>query len=161
MVDIERRMDGSETSRDGVVTRNLGAGGHRLLPHTADVIVEAWGSTRTACFEEVVRGVVASFADVTNVHATREIPLEVDAALDEDVVVTLVGDLCYLLDAEGLVVVDVEIEEEEYGGLAGTFFVAPVAAVQPRGAPPKGISRSDLSFEQIGPEWYCHVVVDV
>jgi protein archease len=143
------------------MTRDLDAGGHRFRPHTADVIVEAWGATRAACLEETVRGVVDTFADVTNVHATREIPLEVNAALDEDVVVTLVGDVCYLIDAEDLVVVDLEVEEAEDGSLEGMFYVAPVAAVQPEGAPPKGISRSDLSFERVGSEWHCHVVVDV
>ena len=45
--------------------------GYRLLPHTADVVVEAWAPTRMACLAEVVRGLVAVFADITGVVASR------------------------------------------------------------------------------------------
>jgi SHS2 domain-containing protein len=143
------------------VTGELDTGGHRVLPHTADVIVEAWGPTRTACLEETVRGVVGTFADVVDVCATREVPLEVNAALDEDMVVALLDNVCYLLDASDLVVIDVALEEDDDGSIEGMFFVAPVAAVQASGAPPKGISRSDLAFERTDSHWHCHVVIDV
>lgn len=136
--------------------------GHAVRPHTADVIVEAWGPSRTACLEELVRGVVGTFADVGDVRATSEIALEVNEALDEDVVVTILEDVCYLLDADGLVVVDVELEEEEEsGGFQGVFRVAPVGDVVATGAPPKGISRSDLSFSRDGSTWRCRVTLDV
>jgi SHS2 domain-containing protein len=136
--------------------------GHRLLPHTADLIVEAWAPSRASCLEELVRGVVDTFADVGTVTATREIPLEVGAARDEDVVVALFDDVCYLLDADGLVVVDVALEEEEEdGNFDGTFFVAPVDAVVPTGAAPKGISRSDLQFGRDGILWRARAIVDV
>ena len=135
--------------------------GHRVLPHTADVIVEAWAPTRAGCLEALVRGVVDTFADVGTVTATREIPLEVGAARDEEVVVALFDDVCYLLDADGLVVVDVALEEEEDGNFDGTFFVAPVDAVVPTGAAPKGISRSDLQFGAHGTLWRARAIVDV
>jgi SHS2 domain-containing protein len=135
--------------------------GHRVLPHTADVIVEAWAPNRAGCLEELVRGVVDTFADVGTVTATREIPLEVGAARDEDVVVAIFDDVCYLLDADGLVVVDVALEEEEDGNFDGIFFVAPVDAVVPTGAPPKGISRSDLQFGPDGNRWRARAIVDV
>ena len=135
--------------------------GHRVMPHTADMIVEAWAPSRSGCLEELVRGLVEAFAETRNVIATREIPLEVGAARDEDVVVTLLDDVCYLLDADGLVVVDVALEEEDDGNFDGTFFVAPVAAVVQTGAAPKGISHSDLQFTQQGGLWRGRVLVDV
>jgi SHS2 domain-containing protein len=135
--------------------------GHRVLPHTADVIVEAWAPTRTACLEELVRGVVETFADVAGVAPTREIPLEISAADDADVVVALLDDVSYLLDADGLVVVDVMLDEEEDGSIDGCFSVAPVDAVTPAGAAPKGASRSELTFATDGTQWRAHVIVDV
>ncbi len=54
--------------------------GHRVLPHTADVIVEEWAPSRSGCLEELVRGVVETFAATRNATATREVPLEVGAA---------------------------------------------------------------------------------
>jgi protein archease len=135
--------------------------GHRVRPHTADVIVEAWAPSRAGCLEELVRGVVDTFAETRTAMSTREIPLEVGAARDEDVVVALVDDVCYLLDADGLVVVDVTLEEEEDGDFDGIFFVAPVDAVVPTGAAPKGVSRSDLQFGWDGVLWRARVIVDV
>jgi SHS2 domain-containing protein len=135
--------------------------GHRVLPPTAYVTIEAWAPSHSGCLEELVRGLVETFADTRNATATREVPLEVGAALDDDVVVVLLEDVCYLLDADGLVVVDVALEEEDDGNFDGTFLVAPVAAVVRTGAAPKGVSRSDLEFVGKGELWRGRVHVDV
>jgi SHS2 domain-containing protein len=136
--------------------------GHAARAHTADVIVEAWAPSRIDCLEELVRGVVETFADVSDVVATREIPLEINAPLDEDVVVALISDVVYLLDADGLVALDVALEEDEQdGSIGGIFYVAPVADVVAAGAPPKGVSRSDLVFGRDDTTWRGHVVLDV
>ena len=136
--------------------------GHRVLPHTADVIVEAWAPTRAGCLEELVRGVVDTFADTRDVRPTREIPLEVGAARDEDVIIALLDDVCYLLDADGLVV---------RGRLARRGRGRHLRRDLPRragrrrrstgAAAPKGISRSDLQFALEGGLWRAHVIVDV
>jgi SHS2 domain-containing protein len=135
--------------------------GHRVLPPTADVTVEAWAPSRRGCLEELVRGVVETFADTRNVTATREVPLEVGGALDDDVVVALLGDVWHLLDADGLVVVDVALEEEDDGNFYGTFLVAPVDAVVQTGPAPKGVSRSNLQFARDGELWRGRVRVAV
>ena len=135
--------------------------GHRVLPHTADLIVEAWAPSRAGCLEELVRGVVETFADTCEAEVTREVPVEVVAARDEDAVVALIGDVCYLLDANGLVVVDVALEEEEDANFGGVLFVAPVDSVVPTGAGPKGVSRSELRFAHDGRLWRARVLVDV
>ena len=135
--------------------------GHRLVPRTAGVIVEAWAPTRSGCLEELVRGVVETFADTRNATATREVRLEVGAALDDDVVAALIADVCHLLDADRLVVVDVALEEAEDGNFDGTFFVAPVDAVLLTGAIPKAVSRSNVQFAPEGVLWRGRVLIDV
>lgn len=136
--------------------------GHRVLPHTADVLVEAWAPSRSACLEELVRGVVATFVDTGAVtQPAREIPVEVGAPRDDDVVIALLDDVCYLLDADGLVVVDIALEEEDDGSFDGAFFVVPTDAVVPTGAAPKGASRSELRFAREGDLWRGRVIVDV
>jgi SHS2 domain-containing protein len=136
--------------------------GHAARPHTADVIVEAWAPSRTGCLEELVRGVVQTFADVSGVATTRELPVEIDTPLDEDVVVGLIADVIYILDADGLVALDVSLEENEQdGSIKGTFCVAPVEQVTAVGAPPKGVSRSDLVFGRDDSTWRARIVVDV
>ncbi|HEV8559398.1 MAG TPA: archease [Actinophytocola sp.] len=37
--------------------------GHRAVPHTADIRIEAWAPTREACLGEAVAALVESFAD--------------------------------------------------------------------------------------------------
>lgn len=143
-------------------TRHETTAGYVVRPHTADVIVEAWAPSRASCLEELVRGVVATFADSGHAPPTFDMPLEVNAALDEDVVVALLDDVLYLLDADGLVVVDVSLEEdEEDGSFEGGFRVTPVGEVIPTGAPPKGVSRSDLYFGREDSTWRCRVILDV
>jgi len=39
--------------------------GHRSVPHTADLRIEAWGPTREDSIAEAVRGLVESFADIS------------------------------------------------------------------------------------------------
>lgn len=50
--------------------RAQGESGHRLVPHTADVRIEAWGTTWENCLVEAVLGMVDSFADVSAVRPT-------------------------------------------------------------------------------------------
>ncbi|MDT0468626.1 archease [Streptomyces gibsoniae] len=45
--------------------RREGESGHRALPHTADVRVEAWGTTQEQCLEEAALGLVEFFADTS------------------------------------------------------------------------------------------------
>jgi SHS2 domain-containing protein len=71
--------------------------GHRLLPHTADVIVEAWGSDVLACAEEAAQALIhicvsgdteeaagfwVSTFDLASVELVRAVLEEVVFALD-------------------------------------------------------------------------------
>jgi SHS2 domain-containing protein len=136
--------------------------GHRTLPHTADTIVEAWAPTRVECIAEVVLGLVDAFAARDpGVQPTGTVPFEVDAPLDEDVVVTLLDDVLYLLDTRGVVPVAVSVEEDEDGAITGELGVVPAGDLELVGAVPKGISRSGLEFGRTDGRWVCRVVVDV
>jgi SHS2 domain-containing protein len=135
--------------------------GHRLLPHTADVIVEAWGPTRDACLREAVMGLVEVFADVDGVAAPDSVPLSFPQAPGEELLVGLLEEVLYLLDAEGRVPVDVSLTSAADGGLGGAFRVVSAAAVEQRGAVPKAITRHGLEFGQDAGVWRCRATVDV
>jgi SHS2 domain-containing protein len=134
--------------------------GHHVLTHAGDVTIEAWAPSRSGCLEELVRGVVETFADASNATATRELPFQVGAARDEEVVLSVLDDVYFLLDSDGLVVVDIALNEED-GKLNGTYFVAPVDAVVHSGSAPRGILRSDVKFALDGQTWRGRVIVDV
>lgn len=134
--------------------------GHRVSTHAGDVAIEAWAPSRGGCLEELVRGVVETFADTRNATATRELPFQAGAARDEDLVLAVLDDVYFLLDSDGFVVVDIALNEED-GKLNGTYFVAPFDAVVQSGSAPRGILRSDVKFALDGQTWRGRVIVDV
>lgn len=137
------------------------ASGHRLLPHTADVIVEAWGPTRDACLRHAVLGLVETFADVHEVTASASVPLAFPPDSGENLVVALLEEVLYLLDAGNQVPVDVTIAAAADGGLHGEFLVVPATAVDQHGAVPKAITHYGLELGQNAGTWRCRVTVDV
>lgn len=132
-----------------------------MLPHTADVIVEAWGPTRDGCLRQAVMGLVEIFADVDDVAASASVPLSFPQAPAEELLVALLEEVLYLLDAENQVPVDVTITSAADGGLDGAFHVASAAALEQRGAVPKAITRHGLDLGQNAAAWRCRATVDV
>jgi SHS2 domain-containing protein len=141
--------------------QSAGGAGHRLVSHVADVIVEAWGTTRVACLEEAALGLVESFADIGGIEPTESIPVSLGAAGDEDVLVLLLEEVIYVVEALGKVPAGVELAEHADGTVGGFFATIPSEGLEAIGALPKGVSRSDLLFERRDEQWRCHVLVDV
>jgi SHS2 domain-containing protein len=136
--------------------------GHRALPHTADVIIEAWAPTRATCMEEAVAALVQAFADTAGAEVGEPVPLDLEPADDEDLLVALLEEVIYLVEVPGVVPTSVAVAERDDGGLRGCFDVVPVADVEAIGAVPKAIARSGLAFgRDPGDRWSCRVTVDV
>lgn len=136
--------------------------GHRLRPHTADLVVEAWGPTREACIAEAVLGLVDAFAVVPGNPVSTPVPIAFDRADDPELLVAVLEEVVYTCDVLGVVPVDVLLVPTEDGGLAGTFDVVPVEATETVGSVPKAVARSEL---HLGPDghgrWHCRVTIDV
>jgi len=145
----------------GVSPQSAGSAGHRLVPHVADVMLEAWGPSRAACLEQAARGLVESFAETGATEPIERVSLSIDAAGDEDLLVSLLEEVIYVVDALGRVPADIVLTEHPDGRVDGSFATIESEHVEVIGAIPKGVSRSDLLFEQRDGEWRCHVVVDV
>jgi SHS2 domain-containing protein len=75
--------------------------GHRTVPHTADLRIEAWAATREECLAEAVRGLVGSFAVVAGRQPYRRDCCAMTARRDEDLLVAVVDEVIYRLDADG------------------------------------------------------------
>jgi SHS2 domain-containing protein len=138
------------------------ARGHRTVPHTADLRIEAWGPAREDCLAEAVRGLVASFAAVGSLRASDSLALHLTAGSDEDLLVAVLDEVIYRLDTDGRVPVGVDVRRAPEGGVLACFAVAPVAEAQIIGAAPKAVSLHEL---RCGPDaagrWSCSVTVDV
>ncbi len=146
---------------DEIQARRHGGSGHRAVPHTADVRIEAWGSSRERCLVEAALGMVECFADVTGVRPTSVERVRLGEDSDEDLLTALLDEVVFRLDVDGRVPVDLEADSDDEGDLDVRLALADLTDVEVTGATPKGVSWHGLHF---GPDpygWSCAVTVDV
>jgi protein archease len=136
--------------------------GHRTVPHTADLRIEAWAPTREECLAEALRGLVDSFAAVAGVPPLRTARRHLAADSDEDLLVAAVDEVIYRLDADGVIPVTVEVTRAHDGGVDLVLSLADIGEVETVGAAPKAASLNDLrcAADPAG-RWSCGVTVDV
>ena len=137
------------------------ATGHRVVPHTADLIIEAWAPSRLECLEEAARALVDAFARVAEGAVTKPVVVAFDQDDDEALLVSLLEEVIYVIDVLGAVPANVVLHETEDGKLAGSIDVAPSGAVETHGSLPKGVSLGDLSFSHDRGRWRCRATIDV
>ncbi|WP_030545259.1 archease [Streptomyces albus] len=152
-------MDGTEAGG-----RPRGSG-HRTVPHTADLRVEAWSETAERCITEAVRGAVESFADLSGAAAVAEREFEVTAPTDEDLLVSVLDEAVYRLDADGEIPLETAVGPiRATGGLRAATVrcrMADAARTPLIGAVPKAVSLHDLRLRGDSGGWTCAVTLDV
>jgi len=139
----------------------MDARGHRLLPHTADSVVEAWGPDRPACLVEAMEALVDIFAEPGDAAVTRTLPLSAEAASSADVLVSLLEEVIYVTEVLGVVPVRFHLADTEDGGVAGDMEVVEAAQVELVGPVPKAVSYHGLDIAEHDGTWRCRVLVDV
>jgi SHS2 domain-containing protein len=122
--------------------------------------MEAWAPTREECMAQAVRGVCASFLDLTGVIGGRRRDVVVRADRDEDVLVALLDEVVYRLDTDGEVPVDVELAPDD-GGVRGVLWMADAGSLPVTGAPPKAVTLHELAMTRSPDGWTCSVTLDV
>ncbi|MER8161971.1 archease [Streptomyces sp. NPDC094472] len=140
--------------------RRQGESGHRTVPHTADVRIEAWGATREHCLAEAALGLVECFADTSVARTAAVERIRLAEGSDEELLTALLEEVIYWLEVPGRVPVEVETDACD-GGLEVRAALAEFADVEIIGAVPKGVSWHEL---RIGPDpygWSCAVTIDV
>ncbi|MER6103256.1 archease [Streptomyces sp. NPDC001832] len=142
-----------------------GASGHRAVPHTADMRVEAWSPTAEGCIGEAVRAVVEGFADTSGAALVAERTYAVTAESDEDLLVSVLEEVVYRMDTDGEIPLDVEVgpirSAGDGRGLSVHFRMADVGTAVPVGAVPKAVSLHDLQLRGGPGGWTCRVTLDV
>jgi SHS2 domain-containing protein len=136
--------------------------GHRTVPHTADLRIEAWAATREECLAEAARGLVDSFAAVADRRPHNLASRRVTARPDEDLLVAVIDEVIYRLDADGEIPVSVKVWPAPDGGIIVSFALVPLAEVEITGAVPKAASLHELRCAPDSAGWWsCAVTVDV
>jgi SHS2 domain-containing protein len=134
--------------------------GHRGVPHTADLRIEAWAPTREECLAQAVRAVCESFLDLTGAVGVRQRDVLVRGDRDEDVLVGLLEEVLYWLDTQGEIPIEVE-PVPVADGLRVGLRMADTDPLPSTGAVPKAVTLHELDFRP-GPEgWTCAVTLDV
>ncbi|MGB2572151.1 archease [Micromonospora citrea] len=134
--------------------------GHRAVPHTADVRVEAWAPDREGCLVEAVAALVETFVDTAGAHPHGETTLELPAGDDTDLLVGLLDEVIFRLETEGTLPLVTEAQAAD-GGLRVRWRTVDADAVELVGAVPKAVSLHGLRFTRDGTGWSCVVTVDV
>jgi SHS2 domain-containing protein len=137
------------------------ARGHRSLPHTADVIIDAWGPDQAACFEEAVAALVETCADPRDAVVIGERAVDLPPAPAEDMLLDLLDEVIYAIDVADGIPVRARVRAGGDGGLRATLSLADPASVEPAGAVPKAVSRSGLEVAHHDDTVRCRVLVDV
>jgi SHS2 domain-containing protein len=136
--------------------------GHRSVPHTADLRIEAWGSAREDCIAEAVHGLVESFADVSAAGCHHTIQCHLAAGSDADLLAAAVEEIVYRLDTKGEVPVAVAVGRAADGGIDLALRAVDASTVEIIGAAPKAASLSGLACApDASGRWSCAVIIDV
>lgn len=134
--------------------------GHAVRAHTADAVIEAWGPTAAACYEEAVDAFVDIFADADASPAGSAEAFDVGPGQPEDLLVLLLEEVLFDADARGHVPTHTEVEVCG-DRLVGRFTTLAIEELDITGAIPKGVSYSDLEFCPTESGWHCRATVDV
>ncbi len=150
------------------------AAGHRIVPHTADLALEAWAPGKGECIAEAARALVGSFADVRGAVPRETVTVELAEASDEDLLVRALDEVIYQLEVHRRVPAAIWVAVADAGDPAGTagtegtegpatirLAAVPAADVRVTGAIPKAVTRHELRFGRSGGLWRCRVIVDV
>lgn len=144
-----------------------------IRPHTADVIIEAYGSTRVDCLAEAVAALAEVYAErpsATDSGADSDADSgprpgryeRVRVAVDpDDALGRLLEETLLLLDSRGLVCFGAELSDTG-DEVVGDLLAMDVAAVEVTGSVPKGVA--DPVLEHIdggGHVWHAHAIIDV
>ncbi len=79
---------------------------------------------------------------------------------DDDLLVTVLDEVIYLLDTAGDAPVGVEVNGTD-GGVEVTFAMADAGALPQVGAVPKAVSLNELRLARERASWRCSVTLDV
>lgn len=136
--------------------------GHRVvLPHTADVILEAWGPDLASCCEEAVAALADVYVDAGTADIVERRQLHVRPGSDDSLLLGVLEEVIFTLDTSEAVPVRAEVSAAGDGGFDLVLVLADPEVVTAAGAAPKAVSRSELEVDSRSGIVRCRFLVDV
>ncbi|MGW4741097.1 archease [Nocardia xishanensis] len=137
----------------------LGAG-HRFVPHTADLRIEAWAATRERCLAEAVAAMIDSLLDHPLPPPEFSVEWDLSGDRGEDQLVELLEEVIYRMEVSGCVPVATDITATS-SGTHVRFDMAEIQDAEPCGAVPKAVSLHRIRLAPDSSGWRCAVTIDV
>jgi SHS2 domain-containing protein len=134
--------------------------GHRARPHTADVILEAWGPDLASCCEEAVAALVDVYLDARDAPAVERRRFHHPPDSPESLVLDVLEDVIFVLDTAESVPVRAAVRAADDGGLDAELELAAPRDVDATGAVPKAVARS-LTVDAAPKVVRCRFLVDL
>jgi SHS2 domain-containing protein len=130
------------------------------VPHTADVILEAWGPDLAACCEQALAALTDLYVEA-GAAAVEERTVHLDPGPAEALLLGALEEVIFTLDTAAVVPVRTGVRAAADGGLDLVLALADPQDVVATGAVPKAISRAELDVD-VGPARVrCRFLVDV
>jgi SHS2 domain-containing protein len=132
-----------------------------MVPHTADVRIEAWAPDREGCVAEAVTALVDTFVDFTGAVSEATGEFHVPPGDDPDLLVGVLDEVIFRMETEGELPLSTEVRAADDGGLTVRWRTTGTDAVELVGAVPKAVSLHELRFGPEGDGWSGAVTLDV
>ncbi len=131
------------------------------MPHTADVILEAWGPDLASCCEEAVAALVGTFVARTEGGIVGEHRTRLSSEPEESLLLDVLEEVIFTLDTAEEVPVGADIRSTHDGGLDVVLRLAERTTLEATGAVPKAVSRSGLRVDVEPGQIFCRFLVDL
>jgi SHS2 domain-containing protein len=123
--------------------------------------IEAWAESRDECVAEALRGLIASFADISDMQPARVLERPITASSDADLLASAADEVIYILDVEGEIPVSVQVRPAG-AGIVVVLALARAELAEITGAVPKAVSFHGLRCEPDATgRWSASMTIDV
>ncbi len=135
----------------------------RILDHTADIGIMAWGKTLAKLFANAALGMFSLIGELDRVENRFTTQVAVDGNDYEDLLVTWLNELLYLFEAEGVLLKEFTIQD------LGQYYLKGIVSGEPIDVAKHTIHRVvkactyyEVKVEKIRPQlWRAQVYFDI
>ncbi|RLG78118.1 MAG: archease [Thermoprotei archaeon] len=140
--------------------------GFRYREHTADVIIEAWGPTLEAAFEEAAKAMFTLITDIEKVEPREEFSIEVKGFDLENLLYQWLEELLYYHDSQNLVFSKFQVMEisrvgEDYLLKAKVYGEKFDRKKHIPGTVVKAVTYAEMRVENRNGKWFVSAVLDI
>jgi SHS2 domain-containing protein len=135
---------------------------YRILDHTADVGLEAEGSTLAEAFANAATGMYSIMVHLNRVSERVQRPVRVEAKDAEGLLTAWLLELLFITEVEGLVFRRFDVQEASPRHLAAVAYGEPLDPERhPKGAVVKAVTRHRLEVGPIEGGYRVRVILDI